>query len=278
MNDTADVKRSFWRQPLVHFLLAGAVIFALNGLRGTPEPAGSQRIIVTVAQVERMAGLWQKTWGRPPSEAELQALVRDHIKEEVYYREALKLGLDVNDTVIRRRLRQKMEFLTSADAESIEPTDDALNTFYEQNAETYRRSPIFDFEQVYFALENSERAAKALQNLRAGINSADLGDPISLPRTMTRVGEAGISRTFGSEFYRALMTLDPDGWLGPITSGFGQHLVRITQKEPSRLPALADIRATLENDWRAEQRIASLDAVYQVIRADYDVDIEVPEN
>lgn len=278
MSDTADGKRSLWRQPLLHFLLAGAAIFALNAVRGTPDSATSNRIVVTVAQVERIAGLWQRTWGRAPSEAELQALVRDHIREEVYYREALKLGLDVNDTVIRRRLRQKMEFLTTDDVAAAAPDDTALQAFYEQNAERYRKSPVFDFTQVYFSLEDAAdvRTRQALAALRRGASPDDFGDSIGLPRTMGRANEADIARTFGSAFYQALNALQPDAWSGPVASGFGQHLVKVTNKEAAHVPALDAIRTDVTNDWLAEQSAAARDKVYAVLRAGYEVEIEAP--
>lgn len=277
MSDEGTGKQSLWRQPLVHFLVAGAAIFALNELRDPAETSGNNRVVVTVAAVERMAGLWQKTWGRPPSEAELQALVRDHIKEEIYYREALKLGLDVNDTVIRRRLRQKMEFLTNTDAETINPDATTLLAFYEENADRYRKSPLFDFEQIYFSGDDDDRIARALEALRSKADPRSLGDAIGLPPAMTRADEAGIARIFGSEFYAGLQALAPNAWSGPVTSGFGRHLVRITRKDPARRLTLEEARKTVENDWRAQERAASLDRAFQELRAGYEVEIEAPE-
>ncbi|MDH3362310.1 MAG: peptidylprolyl isomerase [Gammaproteobacteria bacterium] len=267
----------FWRQPLVHFLVAGAAIFALNELRDPPEPAGSNRIVVTVAAVERMAGLWQKTWGRPPSESELQAQVRDYIKEEIYYREALRLGLDVNDTVIRRRLRQKMEFMTDTDAEVLDLDKATLQAFYEQNADRYRKSPVFDFEQIYFSAESADRIAPVMKALLSGTDSQSLGDPISLPALMTGADELAIARTFGSAFFAGLQSLEPNAWSGPVTSGFGQHLVKISRKEPARRLTLDEAFRSVENDWRAAQRIASLEAAFEKMRAGYEIEIEAPE-
>jgi len=276
MSVAADGKRPIWRQPLFHFLLAGAAIFALDGLRDTPESATSNQIIVSVAQVQRIAGLWQKTWGRPPSESELQALVRDHIREEIYYREALKLGLDVNDTVIRRRLRQKMEFLTTDVAEITAPNDVVLQAYYQQNAERYRQTAVFDFMQVYYSHASSDRARQALDALRNGTIPDHFGESISLPRTMSRAEEAGIVRTFGSAFHDTLNTLETGVWSGPIVSGFGQHLVRISRKKPAHLPAFGDVRSTVEKDWQAEQSSVARDEFYEALRAGYEVEIEVP--
>lgn len=274
MNAT-KTRRTFWRQPLLHFLVAGAAIFALNAIRGTPEPAGSDRIVVTVAQVERIAGLWQQTWGRPPSESELQALIRDHVREEVYYREALKLGLDVNDTVIRRRLRQKMEFFATDDAAGV--SDEAeLQRYFRENAEYYRTSPRYDFEQVFLATSDEQRAQQTLDALRAGADPASLGDEISLPRTMAHADEAAVARTFGSAFHAALDSLEVGAWSAPVVSGFGQHLVRVSKKEPAIVPALDDVRGWVENDWQAQQYRLARDAAFEKMLARYDVEIEVP--
>ena len=112
MQTPSNTQKKFFTQPLLHFLLIGFLIFVFSAWRGDKVESRSENIIVSVSDVVRLASLWQQTWKRVPTEEELQALVRDHIKEEVYYREALALGLDINDTVIRRRLRQKMEFLS----------------------------------------------------------------------------------------------------------------------------------------------------------------------
>ena len=277
MSEARVEKRPLWRQPLLHFLLAGAAIFALDGLRESADYADSDRIVVTVAQVERMAGLWHKTWGRPPSDAELQGLVRDHIKEEIYYREALKLGLDINDTVIRRRLRQKMEFLTADDTPPASADETTLQRYYERNADRYLRSPVFDFRQLYFAAANRADAERALQAIRDGADPQEFGEQISLPGAMADANQATIARTFGSAFYASLNQADTGEWVGPIESGFGQHLVRIDRKSAAHLPPLQEVRSIVETDWMAEQRIAAEDAAFQELRARYDVEIEVPD-
>ncbi len=268
-------RRPLWRQPLLHFLVAGAAIFALNAARGVTESPNENRIVVTATQVERMAGLWQKTWGRPPSDTELQALVRDHIKEEVYYREALKLGLNVNDTVIRRRLRQKMEFLTTA--ASAAPDDATLLGYFEENVDRYKVRPVYDFEQMYFAGDDDDRLQDTLALLQSGSAVDNLGDRISLPREMSNAGETDIARTFGAGFYAALNGLDSGGWTGPVESGFGQHLVRINREIPARFPELDEVRRIVEDDWVAEQRAVWQESVFQEFRAGYTIDIEAAD-
>ena len=276
MSGPSSRKRSLFQQPLLHFLLIAAVIFAVNKLRGEQDSTRKNHIVVTVAQVERMADLWAQTWGRPASESELQELVRDHIKEEIFYREALKLGLDINDIVIRQRLRQKMEFFASGDAETIELDNATLQAFYKQNLEKYRESPTYDFEQIYFADEDEDQLAIFLTALQTGTNKNNLDDSISLPRKMTRADELAIVRNFGSAFYKTLGTLEVGTWYGPVVSGFGQHVVKINRKEPASIPKLSDIRMTVENDWRAKQHAISLDTALQTLRSNYIIEIEAP--
>ena len=290
-----DISRPFWRQPLLHFLLAGAAIFALDAVRGTPERTGDNRIVVSSAQVKRLADQWQLTWGRRPEEAELQGLVRNFIKEEIYYREALKLGLDVNDSVIRQRLGRKMEFLSVSELTADSVDEATLQSYYEANVVRYEQSPVFDFAQVYFerlnvnsdsespnstdGVETTSAAGRPvgaiLQQLRTGAQPGSFGDSISLPGSMRGVDQVAITRTFGSEFFTALNTLELGDWTGPIKSGFGFQLVNITRKVPSRIPALPEVRGTVLNDWLAEQNSLLQAQAYEKIRSTYDVQIEV---
>lgn len=272
--DTPD--RSFWRQPLVHFLLAGAAIFVFNTLREGSETTATDRITVSAAQVERLATVWQQTWGRAPDDAELQALVRDYIKDEIYYREALKLGLDVNDAVIRQRLRQKMEFLTAGELTVNDIDETILQQFYEANAARYQRGPVFSFTQLYFSGTDNTRVQKALGTLLAGGSIDALGDPINLPTVMSQADESQITRTFGSEFYTRLNAIKPGVWSDAVISGFGRHLVKITHKKAPAVPALADIRASVINDWLAAQNVALKNDAYEKLRLGYDIKIEAP--
>ena len=272
----AEPRRPFWREPLLHFLLAGVVIFAVNAWRGPDTSRRSDKIIVTVDQVARMAVLWEKTWGRTPTEAELQGLVRDQIKEEIYYREALKLGLDINDTVIRRRLRQKMEFLALTDLEMRAPDEAVLRDWFENNAERYAIGPSYWFEQVYFEDAESARIEAMREALQTGAAGDVHGDPISLPAQMQSANEAEITRTFGQAFYTGLQDLPKDQWSGPVASGFGQHLVRITAIQAASVPSFADRRAQVQRDWLAQARLRTEQEKYETLRGNYTIEIESP--
>jgi len=273
----AELGRPFWREPLLHFLLAGAVIFAVNAWRGPERSPGSDKIIVTVDQVERLAILWTKTWGRAPTESELQGLVRDRIKEEVYYREALKLGLDVNDTVIRRRLRQKMEFFVLTDLEAQAPDEAVLREWFAENTERYTSGPSYSFEQVYFERNDAARIIATQESLIAGVDARTLGDAISLPASMTKANRVGIERSFGGQFHAALAGLPVGAWSDPVTSGYGQHLVLVTAVTPSLTPSFETVRAQVQRDWMAEQKIRVEREAYEKLRAHYKIQIESPD-
>lgn len=271
-------KRPLYREPLIQFFIAGAAIFALSALRVSGDDPGSDRIMVSVAQVERMAGLWAQNWKRPPSDDELQALVGDYIKEEIYYREALKLGLDVDDTVIRRRLRQKMEFLATAEGELPLVSDTLLEAYLNENAARYTIEPRYDFEQVYFGESSPSGLAEAILKLRQRqAEPDDLADAISLPRSMSDANRAELVRAFGTSFAEALADIEPGEWQGPIESGFGLHIVRLSSVTPARAATLNEVRQAVENDFRTDMVAAAEAAVFEKLAAGYEIEIEVPD-
>jgi hypothetical protein len=250
------------REPLVHFLVLAALVFAayavINRGGATEEP---QRITVTPAKIEQLSGLFAKTWQRPPTPAELKGLIDDFVKEEMYVREALALGLDQDDTVIRRRLRLKMEFMTDAEAGATPPTDAELQAWLDAHPDDFRKPPEVAFEQVFLNPQTRGAAAAAdagalLAALRgpAGLDAAKAGDPTLLPFALPLSPSAQVAGTFGADFARAIETL-PDGeWSGPVASGYGLHLVRITQRKAGTMPTLAEARAAVEREWMNARR------------------------
>ena len=264
--------RTLIREPLVHFLIAGAALFALNGIYG--DTGSSDRsITIKEEQVARLAGQWQQQWRRSPTPHELDGLIRDHIKDEIYYREARRLGLDIDDPVIRRRLRSKMEFLATAQAENTPPTEADLARYFAANKVRYAADPVYDFDQLYFG--DDETAA---HNAVAALN--DDGVPkastISLPASMEKTGASEIGKQFGGGFATSLRALPKGKWAGPVQSGYGWHAVRVRQSDESKAPPFAEIRQRVTNDWRAETRIKREAAAYQALLDGYDIRIEKP--
>ncbi len=269
------------REPLVHFLSVGAAIFALYAWRGDAVDSGDRQIIVREGQVERLATIWSQTWRRPPSAQELDGLIRDYIKEEVYYREAIRLGLDQDDAIVRRRLRAKMEFLGSSEAETMVPSDAVLQAWLDKYPGRYAADPLISFQSVYVSATGGEAAASLrakalLAQLQAGADPEKVGDPISLPPSLIGATGEAINRQFGDAFAGQLIIQPKGTWAGPIASGFGLHLVRVDRVSAARRPTLAEVRQRIENDWRSATRIARENETYQVLLDGYDIKIERP--
>lgn len=264
--------RNIVREPLLHFLIAGAVLFMFNGYYGGVD-ASERRIVLDATQVSRLAGQWQQQWRRPPDTRELDGLIREYIKEEVYFREAMRLGLDVDDPIIRRRLRTKMEFLATAQVENATPNDAELVRYYTANKARYAADPAYSFEQRYYG-EDEAGARRAVGLLNMGENLPALLLP--LPIEMEKASASEVSRTFGDDFADTLRSLPLTKWTGPVRSGYGWHAVRIRAVDAPNVPPLADIAQRVSNDWRAETKKKREAAAYQTLLDGYDIRIAKP--
>lgn len=247
-------------------------MFLFSGYYGGVD-AGERRIILDEAQVARLADRWQQTWQRPPTAKELDGMIREHIKEEVYFREAMRLGLDTEDPIIRRRLRTKMEFLATAEVENANPTEAELSQYYTLNKQRYAADPSYSFDQRYFGQD--EAAA------RAGIAALSEGTPlptllIPLPANMENAAGANVAREFGDSFARKLEELPVGKWSGPVRSGYGWHAVQMRAVNAASAPALANIAQRVSNDWRAETRAKREAEAYQTLLDGYDIRIANP--
>ncbi|MEE4120297.1 MAG: peptidylprolyl isomerase [Paracoccaceae bacterium] len=262
------------REPLLHFLVLGAAVFALfAALDDTPPPVAADRLEVTEADAARLARQFEATWRRPPSEDELAGLIDGHVREEVLVREAIVLGLDRDDAVVRQRLAQKMTFLTESGAEAVEATDAALAAHLAAHPERFARAGLVAFEQVM--LREGADPEPLRVALRAGEAVVAFAAPSLLPERVTPSPPAVVDGTFGQGFHAAVSALAPGGWAGPVESVYGRHLVRVLSVEPPGLPPLAEIREAVERDWRAtmrarlaEERYAALAARYDIVRPD----------
>lgn len=274
------------REPLVHFLVLGAIVFAAyHALNRTGEPE-PDKIVVTPARVEQLAGLFAKTWQRPPTSQELKGLVDDYVKEEILYREALTLGLEKNDTVIRRRLRQKMEFLNDAAATAVEPSESELGAYLDANPQKFEVAPQTTFEQVFLSPQRRGEsidtdAASIIEALNTQGGEADptaLGDPTLLPSALGPASQRVIAQTFGPEFASALKEVPVGPWTGPVKSTFGSHVVRVKGRTPGSVPELSEVRDAVVREWFGERRKKlEEDSLTELLKR-YDVVIEpLPE-
>ncbi len=270
------------REPLFHFLLAGSAIFLIFGSGGDAGRAPDRMIIVDEAKLSALAGQWAQTWQRPPSAAELDGIIRDYIREEVYYREALRLELDTDDAVVRRRLRSKMEFLAASESENVTPTEAELQKWLDSHRAAYSADPLISFDQVYVSATAgvaaaTERANSIRDRLNLDSHPKIVGDPLSLPRTVESAALSKLRRQFGDEFATSIAGVSPGKWLGPIASGFGLHVVRVRTVTASQTPKLADVRKAVENDWRAATRKTREQRAYQTLLDGYTIRISSPK-
>jgi peptidyl-prolyl cis-trans isomerase C len=271
------------REPLVQFTILGAVLFLgwafVSDLFAEDD---SRRIVMAEAEIELLADGWQRQWQRPPTADELQSLVDSRVREEVLYREAQAMGLDVNDIVVRRRMVQKMELLSQDLALLVDPTDQELRAFFAENPDDYMVPPRISFSHVYFNVDRrgavvEEDALRALETLRAmdqaPATAPELGDRFMLAYDYRLQSPAEVQRSFGSGFADDLFGLDA-GWQGPIGSGYGLHLVNITEQVESRVPEYEEVRNRLVNDFNRMRRDRANEALYEGLSEGYRIEID----
>jgi hypothetical protein len=277
--------KRFLREPLVHFLLLGAALFGVWLWRKDAAGSDSGRILVTRARVEQLATGFGRTWQRPPTQQELAGLVQDFVREEVCVREATAMGLDRDDTIIRRRLRQKFEFLTEDALEAVPPTDAELTAYLKAHPDSFRVEPRVAFRQVMFdpgrhGLSLERDVEKALARLKSGggpgMDFSALGDSRMLPEAVELSPQSEVERTFGKEFAAKVVGLAAGAWTGPIPSGYGVHLVQITERVEGRVPELSEVREAVAREWGAAERKERSEALYRKLLASYKVVVETP--
>lgn len=270
------LSRRLLREPLLHFLAIGGLIFllfaAVDDRRETPVDV----IVVTPERIDQLAAGYSAVWKRMPTDAELDVLIDGHVREEVYYRAALALGLDRNDAVVRRRLRQKMEFLADTGADLLTPAAGELAAYLAANETTFRRGPRLAFEQIYLGEtpdpETIERSLRALQS-DPMTDPATLGERSLLPARLGLSPPTAIDGVFGQGFYERLAELSPEVWAGPVASAYGVHLVHIRDVLAARVPPLAEVRDAVLRDWRAAKALEIRELHYSRLRERFVVEI-----
>jgi len=248
------------KEPLFHFFLIALLIFAVYGLVRPTGTGGSENIVVTAPKIEQMATIFAKTWQRPPTIEELKGLIDDYVREEIYAREAVALGLDQDDAVIRRRLQQKMEFMNDVNVDALVPTDAELETYLKSHAAAFAVDPMTAFQQVFLnpqlhgdKVEQDARTILTALRATPPADAATLGDATLLPAELPLTAKSSIGQTFGHEFADALDEVEPDQWSGPILSTFGLHIVRVSKREAGRVPALSEVRDAVKRQWSNAQ-------------------------
>lgn len=271
--------RTILGEPLVHFLALGSLLFLFYTWRNGGLAGGGNRIDVSVGQVASLKASFEKLWLRAPTDAELAALVDEFVREEVAVREATSRGLEEGDIVIRRRLRQKLEFLLEDELAIAPPSDAELQAWLDSHPSDYAVQPVVTLRQVYINTDRRGAEAQAeaeatLRRLRAGADPHSAGDPTLLPAETGPSEVRDVAIRFGEEFASAVAALEPGPWSGPIPSTYGLHLVQIVTKTPGRSPDLALVRDQVTRDVLVGKRAAGVDSLYRVMTERYRVTVD----
>ena len=265
------------KDPLFAFLLIGAGVFAVESAWRAAQRDAEYTIVVPPAESRRLAELWQAQTGRAPTPSELQGLLEEHVREEILVREAKRLRLDEGDAIVRRRLVQKLAFLTD-DLAIGDAVDEAeLRRYFEDNRERFQTPAVVTFSHIYFSPEQREDARAAAERALAVLDAdawRSAGDPFMLGRTYAHASIERVRKDFGDEFAAAVASLPAEGaWRGPLRSVYGQHLVRVDANTPARSPDYAAARQRVVAEFDAERRAAANREYFEELRARYTVEM-----
>ncbi len=277
--------RKLFRQPLFHFVVIGVVFGVLYAwVWKRDDDAGDRTIRITAADIERLQAGWQARWNRPPTPDEMNGLVKAQIREAALYREAVAMGLDKDDPIVRRVLVQKLETIARDLVEiSLAPTEQDLATYFEENADKYRPLPVITFTQVFIdpdkrgdrTLEDADEILKKLRALGTPPDDLDeYGDPLMLQRYFPQKTELRIAQSFGREFARSIFELTPGEWHGPVLSGYGTHLVFVVERIDFPTPTLAEVEESVRRDWVDAKREEITDNYFAEILDRYQIIVE----
>jgi peptidyl-prolyl cis-trans isomerase C len=270
------------REPLIHFLLIGAVLFGLYGLAqsGRPAAAPSKEIRLSLDEIAQLAMLYQSQWRRAPTPQELQRMVESKVQQEILYREALAMGLDKDDEIVKRRMAQKMQFLAEDVAAAHEPTKAELEAWFGKNSAKFAQPPRLSFRHLYFSHDRrGERARDDAQQALAKLAglpvdsklASSLADPFMFQDYYRDRAPEYLAKEFGPPFALAVAKLAPGSWQGPVESGFGWHLVFVDTLIPGRVPVFEEVEPDVRTAWLGEQKALAWAKAYKDMRAKYTV-------
>jgi len=268
--------RRILREPLVHFLALGALMFALYAVVADRN-RDPDAIVVGQGQVDMMAAVFERTWQRAPTADEMKTMIDGYVRDEIFYREGVAMGMDRGDQLIRRRVRQKVEFFAESINGVPEPADAQLQAYLDAHPDLYAAPARVTFRQVYLGTEADADMPQLLAHLNElGDSDAvqELGRATQLDARMDLAHETDIARAFGRQFAQALVAMPPGEWRGPIASEYGLHLVRVSQREDARAVELAEVRGLVERDWLRGELAAANERYYAGLHDRYPVRVE----
>ncbi|WP_053970901.1 peptidyl-prolyl cis-trans isomerase [Mangrovimonas sp. ST2L15] len=266
------------KEPLIHFFLLGALLFVLYSQVNKSDT--EQDIVIDNADVEHMAELWRMQWQRPPTTEELQGLIDKYVNQEVLYREALRMNLDHNDEIVKRRLAQKMEFLGQDLSGLVSPASEKnLKAYFEAHQKDFETPYLYSFYHVIFTPDNhtnpSEKAKTVLREFKetSPLKMKTYGDNFPLDFEISDTDAFFLKREFGEQFSKQLETLPTGQWTGPIVSGYGVHLVYIESRTPPSIPNFIDVKDEVQREYEYQMEQESQEAILKALRDNYKVRI-----
>jgi hypothetical protein len=259
------------------------MLFALYGVAGKRNAEPPEKIVVSASRIASLGDGFARTWRRQPSEHELRGLIEDYVRDEVFYREGRAAGLDRDDVVIRRRVRQKMEFLAE-DMSVPEPSDEQLAAYLASNPERFRAEDQITFHQVFLSAtrransieSDSKEVASLLARGDATLDVRALGDPFLLGEEFRVVSASKVTNIFGESFAERVFAMDKGRWQGPVSSGFGQHFVFISERVSGEPPLLDAVRPAVRREWTNTRRLETEQKLYASLRERYEIVVEAP--
>ena len=270
---TSSLAAKLYKEPLLHFLFAGGLLFLayfwIHREDGKQDP---QRIEITENQVKQIELDWWARWQRAPTAEELQAGIEDQLRQEILYREALQLGLDKDDAIVKRRLAQKMEFLAEKLAALREPGPGELRTWFKKNEALYTSPSLVSFRHIYFSPDQRgpDTEAEARQFLASvGGQESSGGDRFMFQSSYDEQTRDQVARIFGNKFADQLFKLELGGWRGPVESGLGWHLVWVDSIQAGQLPEFDAVSDQVKADWLAEERSAMKRIEFEALKTRY---------
>ncbi len=263
------------KEPLFAFMIVGGLIFGISAALQPQTSEKSDNIIeVSDVTIDRLTAQFDAAWKRDPTPEEMQGLIDTFIREEVLVREALALSMDQADAVIRRRLVQKMTFLMESASSGAQPSDAELQTFFEANKDTYAGKQKQSLEQVYLGAQVSQDdASRALAALNDGADPLTVGQPSLMPGALTHAPAQVVDATFGRGFFASVLSQPTGVWEGPVRSGYGYHLVRVTERPVAAEPALDDVREKVIEDWAQQATDDISKKMYQSMLANFEINL-----
>ncbi|QCK15440.1 peptidyl-prolyl cis-trans isomerase [Mangrovivirga cuniculi] len=268
------------KEPFLHFVLIGLLIFMVYSLT-TDEYDSDKDIIIDDSDISHLVSIWELQWQREPTTEELTGLIKKTVKQEVMYREALKMNLDHNDEIIKRRLAQKMDFLTNDVSALVnKPSDEDLESYYKENSGRYLRPHQFSFYQVCFTYDNHSdpvNQAKLILNDNSDLSPEQFmkfGDPLPFPYYYESIYANKLNSELGGKIAESLQELPLNQWTGPVESGFGTHLIYLTDRTEPKLPSFAQMKDVIRRDYDYDMEIESRKKIYDNIKSGYELKLK----